>query len=319
MFRNKLKQLVAVLLAIAMIGSMAACGQEADDETTSDQPETSAVEPTETVTSTDTESDTSAETEGESADLSAETKGESTEPSAGAEGESTDESIEAETEAPTEALIAGLVPEGARVDSSYFDDVVFVGDSISLKLEYYEASMDVLGDAQFLTAGSLGSGNALWDVSEDSVHPSYNGEKMRLEDSVPLTGAKKLYIMLGMNDIAIHELDEAVQNLETLIDLILERTPDLKIFIQSMTPLISTSSILSSTGHNPQRIAEYNTALLKLCEERGWYFVDVASVLSDDEGFLPLEYCSDPDALGIHFSNEGCEIWVDYLYTHAVP
>ena len=79
---------------------------------------------------------------------------------------------------------AGALGESQRVDPSYFDDAVFIGDSVSNKLRLYvtaqrKTDASYLGKAQFLTAGSLGSHNALWDVSrKDSVHPAYEGKQV---------------------------------------------------------------------------------------------------------------------------------------------
>ncbi len=214
--------------------------------------------------------------------------------------------------------MTGAVPEGPRVDSSYFDDVVFIGDSISLKLTWYESAMNVLGNAQFLTEGSLGSGNALWYVSDASRHPKYNGQKMLLRESVPLTGAKKMYIMLGMNDIGVYGVSGAVANLVTLVNAIRANAPDIQVFIQSMTPTTSTS-YLCRNKHTIENIISYNKALLQACLDNGWYFVNVASAMYDEYGYLRMDYCSDPGNMGIHFSNAGCAAWVEYLYTHAVP
>ncbi len=212
----------------------------------------------------------------------------------------------------------GLVAESARVDASYFDDAVFVGDSVSLKLEYYDVATGVMGNAKFLTSGSLGSNNALWDVSEESVHPSYQGEKMRIEDAIPLTGAKKVYIMLGMNDIGAYGVDASVESFQTLIGKILEKTPDATIYVQSVTPKAEGTEWETL---NNQTITEYNEKLLAVCEENGWYYLDVASVMHDDNGFLIADYCSDPgpDGMGIHFTDSGCQTWADYLYTHTAP
>ena len=43
----------------------------------------------------------------------------------------------------------------------------------------------------------------------------------------------------------------------------------------------------------------------------------VALLLKDDEGNLKREYCSDPDNMGVHFTDEGCKVWIDYLRTHV--
>ena len=76
--------------------------------------------------------------------------------------------------------------DGQRMPDSYFDDAVFVGDSISLKLRNYvykqrAGDPGFLGSAQFLTVGGLGSGNVQLPITADSLHPVYNGEKMMLE------------------------------------------------------------------------------------------------------------------------------------------
>lgn len=222
----------------------------------------------------------------------------------------------ATTEAPADTGTVGAVGESAAVDASYFDDAAFVGDSVSLKLSYYAVN-GCLGNAQFFTAGSLGSANALWEVSDESVHPSYQGQKMLVEDCIANSGAKKVYIMLGMNDLGLYGLEDTVKNFETLVDRILEKSPSVQIVVQSMTPMTSTSTIIGENLNN-DNIKIYNQRLCDLCTEKGWAFVDVASVMYDAEGEnLNRDYCSDPDQLGVHFTEEGCQKWVDYLSTHT--
>ena len=121
-------------------------------------------------------------------------------------------------------------------DDSYFDDAVFVGDSISVKLKQYvtrrrEKGEALLGEAQFLAVGGLGSFNVQLPITPDSLHPEFEGEKMYLEDSVAATGAKKMYIMFGMNDIVPYGIDGAIENLEELIDKILEKSPGLLVAV----------------------------------------------------------------------------------------
>lgn len=212
---------------------------------------------------------------------------------------------------------SGLVPESSRVDRSYFDDAAFVGDSVSLKLNYYNASTSELGNAKFFTSGSLGAANALWDVSGESVHPSYQGTKMLIEDCIANSGAKKVFIMLGMNDIGLYTKEESIDNYKELIGRILDKSPDAVIFVQSMTPITANSN-RSGKKLNNDTIREYNGMLLEMCEENGWYYLDVASVMYDESGALKHSYCSDAEGMGMHFTNEGCQKWADYLKTHAI-
>lgn len=287
-FSRVLSGFAAALLLLSP-ALLTGCGKNTEDETTKDPFAVITTEPTtsEAATTAPAESDSSAQQTSDTA----------------------------EPYTPQQTI--GAVPQSERVDASYFDDVVFVGDSVSVKLFYYNALNKVLGNAEFLTAGSLGCANALWPVSSQSVHPTWEGQKMLLEDSVPLTGKKTLYIMLGMNDIAVYGIDKSVENMQTLLTKIKANVPELKIVIQSMTPIASTSKLLKDNGLCPANIDAYNKKLLQLCLDNGYSFVDVASVMYDENGYLKREYCSDPDNMGVHFTDAGCAAWTEYLYTHA--
>lgn len=222
----------------------------------------------------------------------------------------------AKTKFPRAHYIEGSVPQCDPVSSSYFDDAVFIGDSISLGLTYYEAANDRLGNAQFLTAGSLSARNAQWEVSDASVHPRYNGVKMKLEKSVPLTKAKKIYIMLGMNDIA-SGVENSYNNFKTLCENIHKAAPYAMFYVESVTPRVNQGSGGNTGALNNRNITLYNNKLSNLCREKGWYFINVAEVMFDSAGYLKREYCSDPNGMGMHFMPAGCSAWVDYLYRHA--
>ncbi len=221
---------------------------------------------------------------------------------------------ETTTQSTTEKIITTKVVEAsASVDKSYFDDVVLIGDSVTLKLYYYDIKTDVLGNAVFLTSGSLGVANSLWSLDQSgNVHPSYNGTKMRLPDSVKATGRSKIYIMLGMNDIYLYGIDKTIENLKTLVKEIKENSPKAEFFMQSVTPIYGNKSAVTNDLVN-----QYNDKLAVCCQNENWKYIDVSSVLKDANGELPLDYCSDPDSMGIHFSDKGCQVWADYLFTHT--
>lgn len=231
---------------------------------------------------------------------------------------SVDFSLSAYTELYT-ALIDSFthVPECDPVDASYFDDAVFIGDSVSLRLQYYCSSNNALGNTTFLCSGSLSATNALWDVGSESVHPSYQGKKMLIEDGVAACGAKKAYIMLGMNNISFG-LDNATGDMVTLIDRILEKSPDVAIIVQAVTPMAATSTIRSKSLNN-DLIDQYNERMRGICQERGWYFLDVNTQFKDENNNLITSDCSDADHMGIHFTTSAAEKWVRYLKTHVPP
>ncbi len=206
------------------------------------------------------------------------------------------------------------------VTDSYFDGAVFIGDSISLRLQTYveaqrEIDPDFFGTARFLTSQGLGVGNALWQISSDSRHPTYNGAVMSVEDAVAAMGdVTRIYIMLGMNDIQYYDAEEFINNYRTLIYLIQDKMPGVDICVQSITPGTAGRSSVPTN----EDIFLYDLALAKLCTEYGYTYIDVASALRDDTGALPETLCSDSSNLGLHLNESAVEIWIHYLRTHAV-
>lgn len=215
-----------------------------------------------------------------------------------------------------------LIPEGPRAEDAFFDDTLFVGDSVTRKLELYvrnqrKTNPSLLGTARFFSIASLGSGNLQRPVSRKSAHPKLNGQKMLLEDAVVACEAKKLYIMLGMNDIAVYGIQGSVDNLMALIGKVREKSPDVEIYVESVTPRVRGKDQKTLNNANIER---YDQLLCETIESSGLaniWFVDVASVLRGEDGTLPRKYCSDPGVQGIHFTDAACEIWIDYLYTHT--
>lgn len=207
------------------------------------------------------------------------------------------------------------VPAGNAVDISYFNDVALVGDSVTMSLKYYCAASGALGNAQFICAGSLSPMNALWEVSENSKHPSYNGVKMKVEDAVAASGANKVYIMLGINSLA-NGVESTFNDMKTLVERICQKSPNVKIIIQSVTPLTADSPITTQAVNNGT-VIQYNEKLLALCQEKGWYYINVAESMRDADGSLIKSYCSDPTVMGIHFTFAADKVWCDYLKTHV--
>lgn len=209
-------------------------------------------------------------------------------------------------------------PSGEAVPFGYFDDAVFIGDSVTRKLYIYIREQRAndpafMGGVHFLTAVSLGSGNALRPVTEQSAHPLCKGKKRPLEESVLELGARKVYVMLGMNDLVTYTPQEAARNLETLLDRILVLNPQARIFVQSATPRMEGVY----DGCTNEALFAYDQLLYELCQRRGFDFIDVAWAMRDETGCLPAAYCGDPDGMRLHFSDEACAVWVDYLRTHV--
>ena len=206
-----------------------------------------------------------------------------------------------------------LVPESEEGPVSFFDQAVFIGDSISMTLEAYCNASGALGGAQFLCAGSMSPTNML----SGKILPEYpkgSGQKPAIEESVAATGAKVVYVMLGMDNIA-YGIEKATGDYLTILNNIQTANHGVKIVVQSVTPMSDASTSYSEKLNNEQ-INAFNETMKEYCQTNRWYYVDVAEAFRDEEGFLKKEYCSDYSTMGMHFTYDGAKVWVQYLKTH---
>lgn len=242
-----------------------------------------------------------------------------------ATSEEVTETQEETTEKAEEASASEESPvtyEYTQVDDSYFNDAVFIGDSISYGFELYVTEKrangeTVLGEAQFLTSGSLSYGNSLWDVSDESVHPTYNGEKMKLEDAIAQIKPGKIFILLGTNDVALYGVEQTIANADTEISRMLEASPGAEIFIMSTTPKYSPAESDVDGALNNADIDALNVAMRQFAVEKGYNFMNIAPLFKDETGGLAADYCSDKEGMGIHFTSAAYDIWLNFLYSYG--
>ena len=80
--------------------------------------------------------------------------------------------------------------------------------------------------------------------------------------------------------------------------------------------LISADFETRKIGLNNGTIRAYDLALSRICQERGWYYVDVARALMNENGALRGDYSGD-QSMGIHLNFTGAAAWAEYLLTHV--
>lgn len=196
--------------------------------------------------------------------------------------------------------------------AEYYGDSVFVGDSIMLGFRNYSAKRKTfVHDIQFLAVGSYSVNNALKPVKGDNIHPKYKGKKCQLWDAIPLMGKKRVFILLGMNDIAILGLEHGRDKYKELIDKILETSPDVEIHIISVTYTLKDKGKKKLNNTN---IDAYNVLLQEMAEDNGWGYIDLCTPISDGEGNLAEECCSDGF---VHLTRAAYKLWESALIDYA--
>lgn len=193
----------------------------------------------------------------------------------------------------------GYLDERKPVGTGYFADAAFIGDSLTDGFSIYTTL-----PAKFFCKTS---------VNTQNVHSFTldNGETI-MQNVLDEDGINKYYIMLGINEIG-YVTDESFYNAyRKIIREIRNENPDSMIYIQSILPV--AASVEEREVGNINRVYEVNDVLCKLAEDMDCYYLDICSVLADENGYLPEGEAAD----GVHFSKEGNEKWENYLLNHAV-
>lgn len=135
-----------------------------------------------------------------------------------------------------------------------------------------------------------------------------DGNKITLLEDMKNKNIKKVYIMLGVNELGWSYPEVFKLKYGELIDSIREVKPDCKIYLQSIIPVTESKSN-SDDIYNNSKIAKYNEYIKEVAKEKNVNYLDVKSVMIDSEGNLPESASTD----GIHIGKNYCEKWLEYL------
>ncbi|MBQ3149843.1 MAG: hypothetical protein IJB86_01205 [Clostridia bacterium] len=314
----KIAKLAVTALAVSVLFS--ACNINRIDNTVTSETETTVV-PTTAETTTETTTNPPVETETETTEK-IETEAHTDEEVSSAETQTgttaTDNPFRIDTNLLDDLRDMLTLSRPDKPSPDFFNDAVFVGDSVTLGLKNRAVSErnkgnEFLGEAQFLCAGSLNYYSAASSLSNSyAIHPTYKGQKVTVPEGIKKSGAEKVFIMLGMNDFSGSATEVWQSNINKTFDKILELSPDVTIYVQSVTPIANGYEYGKFTNEN---IAVFNNYLASVCKERGFYYIDINSVLADETGYLNKSYCGDlgSGGMGIHMSYPGTDAWADYL------
>ncbi len=210
------------------------------------------------------------------------------------------------SQAITEVEFGVPIPESARVRSEYFDDAMFVGDSITTGIKVY----DVMSNATVIASTGINPDTIL----HSKVIKDANGNAKTVIDAMKDYQPKKIYIMLGANGVAFLDKETMIDLYGQFVDLVKAQHPDSIIYVQSILPVTKEKADGDSRYSNA-KIDEYNQAIIEMTKQKQVYYLNVAEAFKDENGALPSE--GSPD--GMHFNPPYYTKWFDYLKTHTLP
>lgn len=230
----------------------------------------------------------------------------------------TDSSDETETEPDTEsdetaaARNSGsdgsvIVPKADKpVDDSYFSDAVFIGDS---RMEGFRNASGITQGQFFTSVGMSLSGL----ISKPLIQQG--DETITVAAAVSGGIYKKIYLMLGTNDLGEYDLEGFHDRFTSAAARLLELQPGAILYVCSIIYVEEAKAIpISGEYVNNTNVDKLNAILLQICEEQGYYYLDLNEILSNGNGGLIEGASSD----GVHVYPDYCKQMLDYMKNHYI-
>ena len=122
-----------------------------------------------------------------------------------------------------------------------------------------------------------------------------------------------LVICPSADNISMTNEEQMKSVYTSLINAVKAKSPNTKIICCSLTPIASNYQYEDITNELIQKV---NGWIAAAAESNSVKYLDMASGLVGDDGFLPQTY---QDGDGMHLNAEGMKAWMTYLRTHAYP
>ena len=208
----------------------------------------------------------------------------------------------------TTAYSATILPESSDAGQTYVDETLFLGDSNTARM-YRMFDFCTYDNA----IGSVGmSAKSL--ATYACVELNNSGSYVTMAKAVAGMQPKRVIITFGTNDLSpSYKAADFVKNYQTGIESIVEAYPSVDIIINAIPPLGQQHSNQSLTQ---TQVDEYNKALVEMCQEKGWKFLNSAEVLKDAAtGYAKSGYVETSD--GIHLTRSAMDALFNYIRTHS--
>ena len=192
---------------------------------------------------------------------------------------------------------APAVTEEPDTRENFFQNSAFIGNSFVNDLE----DSGIIKEADFF--GRVG-------LNLDSVMelPARNGD-IPAADAVCQKQYKRVFMIFGENELGWREPEVFVSKYGDLIRKVKASMPNVKIYVQSVTPVTAKASENARFGVTNENIVDINGLIRRVAEENQVYYADLHSAVVNEYGCLPDDVGGD----GVHFNQKYCQIWVDYL------
>lgn len=214
------------------------------------------------------------------------------------------EETQSVTEPPVEETEPEVEPtyEPIEIDESWFDDVLFIGESRTQGLSAFGR----LGDAHYFCE----VGMTVYNVQGVRKGGS-NFLKSNLAGLFERYDYGKIYIHLGINEI-MGDREQMLAKYQELIDMIREKEPDAVIILQGIMT-VTRDKAASEEYFSLESIYSLNEAIKAMAVGENMRYLDVNEWIADEEGYLPDDISQD----GCHLYGTGYKAWAQWYMDTA--
>ena len=232
---------------------------------------------------------------------------------AGAAATATPATTPATSAEPVCAEVGTILPETADAGRSYVDETLFIGDSNTARYLLYAnetgTAFTSLNNNIGVVSMGVGSITSLKCEKFKGSSTMYT-----VPDAVAMLKPKRIIICYGTNNLSGSSTD-ATNYIKTYLQglqAIQTAWPYCDIIVSAIPPLDRQRE---NTNLTMTQVDAYNAALVQMCEENGFKFLNSAEVLRDDAtGWAKKDYTLSD---GVHLSKEAVTAYFTYVRTHA--
>ena len=214
---------------------------------------------------------------------------------------------------PVCAEVGTILPETADAGRSYVDETLFIGDSNTARYLLYAnetgTAFTSLNNNIGVVSMGVGSITSLKCEKFKGSSAMYT-----VPDAVAMLKPKRIIICYGTNNLSGSSTD-ATNYIKTYLQglqAIQTAWPYCDIIVSAIPPLDKQRE---NTNLTMTQVDAYNAALVQMCEENGFKFLNSAEVLRDDAtGWAKKDYTLSD---GVHLSKEAVTAYFTYVRTHA--
>lgn len=199
------------------------------------------------------------------------------------------------------------IPAEVKLDPKlFFADAALIGDSVTYGLMVHETKTGLLGHPLFLARKNIG----VFNFVNHRINLFYQGQEYHVEDAIAVSGVKKVFFLLGMNDLGYQTPEECAERYGVLIDRVKEKAPGVEIYIQTCLPRYTAWSFSEFN----EKIDQFNELAARMAGEKGCHMIDLAAYIEDHGNGMAKAYSLDDDA---HLNYEGSVVWMELLRAYA--